>query len=63
MTELLEILRGLKEEICSAVTDPGQQTILARNFDRATAIAEERNNVDYLRGKVEAYENTLGGKS
>jgi len=63
MNELLEILRGLKEEICSSINDGECRAMVARNFDRAIEIVEGSTNVDYLRGKVEAYEKTLGGNS
>jgi hypothetical protein len=64
VSEILEILNGLKNEICPAIADERQRTILEHNFNRAielsTVTLEEK--VMYLQGKVDAYENTIGGK-
>jgi len=62
--ELLEILHGLKNEICPMITNEGQRIILESNFDRAIELCSvsAEQHLAYLEGKVEAYENTIGGK-
>jgi len=45
------------------VQDASQRQIIEGNFDRAIEIVTDKSSVDYLRGKVEAYENTLGGNN
>ena len=65
MSELLEILNGLKSEICPLLANDKAGIIISANFDRAIEIVsaahDEQSNpqlcIAYLRGKVEAYEN------
>jgi len=67
LTELLEIIAGLKNEICPAIDEPQQKAILTGNFDRALQIIaeeiEKQQNPEIqlavLRGKVEAYEKSI----
>jgi len=62
VSELLEILTGLKSDLLSSLTDEENRKHAEANFDRMIELAElERlkNDPAYLRGKIEAYETVV----